>query len=851
MTGNSFIMNNPIFNQKKMGLQQSASQLIFNKSPFDMEGEVCGTESMLYAAQCWHEIADSSDKLQVFLADDIYKMCSNIQNSINQTDQILAASLSCSMSNYTQVNVLPAVKAIIAKGISDAISVTTVASAKLMKRMIYMQIREEFMTTYNIDEETMAQVDEWIEQYEAGDPAFVTVLKKYQNMSDKEWKQLYTDESKEQECKDFVALTVLFTWSGYMAEQGKDGTGTYQGVCENIISNFYTVKEKNEDDLFSDATIDNPLVNNFRLGMDSLGASDSLAYNISTKLLSDQNAYHVNNQSDINKDVDVNLYYDESGFVGVQVRDCKSANPENINQFLATGKEHAKEYISSQREGISNYSNHLMSDDELAGMFQSVNTPNDLNIMRNLVISDSKFMIDGDNAFDIEYMEDHGGQGYYKEGISDTFSVALGQMSSTILERGAQSDYVDYENFLEAVSDSSIKGSNHNILFDITTGTGTYVDNCAINVVDDEIGGDNDQELKAALNAANANFGALSQLYERYIDDANLLQGDATYSNVDVKDISYSEQDGHLTFWMNCDKESGFAFWRDKEKQEFKIDVNLSSDGLAFKDQQEAIQQDLKNEMERKKANLVVDTVIDLTGNINPFLKDSLYIVKDISTQKDVSIHAATLVKDGMGKVFKGEKYKHLNGGVSAGTTLMGAYSKYNDIIQEYEKAKEQCNEVEKLNSFYCFNTGSHTVGLYDYDSIRRVQRWNENGVVEIVGGDEKTNDKIYNSLVTDGEINNSVLKTIGVDLCDEEHAFDHLDDDSKARPTDAYDKIEQDTGYTKDNIEEALNLMIHGYNNDEDATYRSITDIPFELQDACMHTISVHGPDSNIYEAW
>lgn len=65
-----------------------------------------------------------------------------------------------------------------------------------------------------------------------------------------------------------------------------------------------------------------------------------------------------------------------------------------------------------------------------------------------------------------------------------------------------------------------------------------------------------------------------------------------------------------------------------------------------------------------------------------------------------------------------------------------------------------------------------------------------------------------------------------------------------------AYKTIEEKTGYKQENIEEALKVMIYGQ-NDENATYRCITDIPFELQDACMHAISKHGTDSDIYAAW
>ncbi len=855
--GNAFIINNPLFNQKKNSLQQSASQLIFNKAPFDLEGEVCGTESMLFAAQCWHEIADSSDNLQVFLTDDIYKMCSDIQDSINQTDQVLAASLSCNITANEQARILEAFEKFVQHQIDvQLLKEANISSQSTMNFIRAFSLRQHFMSVYHIDEETMAQVEEWIEKYENGDPEVVTIIKKYQNKSAEEWKKILTDESKEEERKEFTALAALFIICGDQVEQNSNDK-TSREIFELMISNLYSVKNRNEDDFFSDATLDVPFVTYLKVAMGSLGASDSVSYNIATKILGDDNSYRVYNQGGDKADVHAYIYYEENGFVGVHIQDCQLTNAESAYQFIATGKEHAKEFIGDLREENPGYSNHGMTDDELSGMFQSVKTANDMNIMKNIIISDSDFKINGDNAFDIEYMEDRGGNWDYENGISSTFSVSLGQMNTILLKRGKKENFNTYESFIEAISDSSINsaGTNHNIMRDIATGAGVYVDSCAIAVLEDEEGGDNDAELKEELDAANAGYGAMSELYGRFKEDELFYQGGATYSDVDISNITYSEGDDgqiHLKFDMSYDKETGFLFWREKNGVNDSFDIYLGEGDIALKEQQEGIQQDLKSEMERKKAELVVDTVIDLAGGVNPLLKDGLNIAKDVSTAGNIPLHSATLVKDEMKDIFKGDKYKHLHTGTSFGTTMLGAFSKYDDIVREYEKAKEQSNSVQKLNSFYSYNSGSKTVGLYNYDIIREVQKWDKNGVVEIVGGDEGTNDRIYNELVTDGAINNSVLQTIAVDVTDEEHTFDYLlkDGDDSAAAKNAYTEIAEKTGYTQENIEEALKVMIYGQ-NDENATYRCITDIPFELQDACMHAISKHGTDSDIYAAW
>ena len=55
-------------------------------------------------------------------------------------------------------------------------------------------------------------------------------------------------------------------------------------------------------------------------------------------------------------------------------------------------------------------------------------------------------------------------------------------------------------------------------------------------------------------------------------------------------------------------------------------------------------------------------------------------------------------------------------------------------MMADYEKAKENYNNIEKLDLFYNYNTGAGAVGLYDYQTIRKIQEWNDNGIVEILG---------------------------------------------------------------------------------------------------------------------
>ncbi|RKM63201.1 hypothetical protein D6856_03500 [Butyrivibrio sp. XB500-5] len=92
----TLLLDNATYNQIQNKLIQSASELIFNKSAFDMEDAVCGTEGMVLLADYWHRVVDSSDRLRDFLCEDVDMMCTKVQDSINETDHSIAASFSCS-----------------------------------------------------------------------------------------------------------------------------------------------------------------------------------------------------------------------------------------------------------------------------------------------------------------------------------------------------------------------------------------------------------------------------------------------------------------------------------------------------------------------------------------------------------------------------------------------------------------------------------------------------------------------------------------------------------------------------------------------------------------------------------
>ena len=187
------------------------------------------------------------------------------------------------------------------------------------------------------------------------------------------------------------------------------------------------------------------------------------------------------------------------------------------------------------------------------------------------------------------------------------------------------------------------------------------------------------------------------------------------------------------------------------------------------------------------------------------------------------------------------------------------AYGKYRSTENAYKKNKDNITDLEKLSmGIYSRDPDSGAIGIYDQDSIMLVQRWNENGIAEIMEEPmdsneiKKTNDQIYNALREDDNYSKSVVKKIGEVLTGNSELFGGLADTAEIGKWDVekgYHVIENNTGYTQNDIECAMKILIYGQDypgkpNPKDSggvepPYEEINDIPFELQYACISAIS------------
>ena len=198
---------------------------------------------------------------------------------------------------------------------------------------------------------------------------------------------------------------------------------------------------------------------------------------------------------------------------------------------------------------------------------------------------------------------------------------------------------------------------------------------------------------------------------------------------------------------------------------------------------------------------------------------------------------------DIIGEVF--EDKEMLCNGVSSLNKIIDGYLGYRELNEEYEKAYGKTIDLQKISMGYSYNSGTGTVGLYNYEMIRLYRRWNDQGISSIYKSVD--NNRVYNEIISKGEINKDALVTITKTLL-------NIGDNELKNPNGSSYTKEQiygllnDEGYTDEEINAAMEYLIKGKNG-EQTIYDSIYDIPFEIKYACVTAINKNsGLDDTIF---
>ncbi len=698
------------------------------------------------------------------------------------------------------------------------------------------------MRRYHIDEETMTQIENMVAEYDPnGENGFEAILIEMQSMSPSEWEKMPYEKKQE-----YIAAVSLYMFSGYMVEHGDEDSAnieTYQGICGDFTACMYQTDSSVEGAMGAVTTysLNKELVSMTIRTLGTIGGDDTLAMNAMGKIMSDTNKYQQYEDLAFISEFHVTYDYDESGFVEVSVQSA-----DDKHNLLAIGHDMASAHYYSVTMSVDGESNHGLTSNQTIGMIMSVENLNDLQMMDNILMSDQEFNVNGNNAFDIDY-NNGGANSHYSPYISDSFSVGLASMGTFMLYNNSQTSINSYQSYMNAVLSASLdEPGNHNLLLDISSSAGIYVDNCVLAVYADEEGGDNDAELEAMLNAANANYGAWADVYSSMpVEAAGSGQGPKPmeYESFDCQNISYDSTTGVLSLDINytylhptvSGMSGGNPTYGSAESTEtvhISSQVYTGSDAMSHK--LESQQVELREEIERKKNELAADSVIELIAMGNPLVGDILNGVMGIG-RSDIS-DAVNVSADSFEDVFSSEAVR--NGAEGIGH-LLGDILEYSNIQAEYDLENAKIEDLQKLLLCYSYNSGSNTIGLYDYNMIRLMQRWNKEGIQALDG--YSGNDKVYQSIVTEGgdsltyEATEYLAKTL-LNIDPDENIVNAKGEVLESEK-DIYAYLNDELGYSKDEILSAMTYMISGENCGQTA-YSSVSDIPFELRYACVYTI-------------
>ena len=92
-SGEPLYLDNNVYSVSTADITNKANELGFKTEVFDMENEVCGTESMLTLADYWHKTAATSNNYKIFCINPLDKALSRVQTSLNITNDNVANSL--------------------------------------------------------------------------------------------------------------------------------------------------------------------------------------------------------------------------------------------------------------------------------------------------------------------------------------------------------------------------------------------------------------------------------------------------------------------------------------------------------------------------------------------------------------------------------------------------------------------------------------------------------------------------------------------------------------------------------------------------------------------------------------
>lgn len=534
------------------------------------------------------------------------------------------------------------------------------------------------------------------------------------------------------------------------------------------------------------------------------------------------------------------------------------SSTETVDGFYFTSQERSEAYINTMIDQDPHYGDHLMDDlgysrSECAAMLTSADSTQDMAVLDALVNADDDYK----NFFAVSC-----------DGVTDNCQQTVSAYVVDILARSRNEQAAVNE--LNIFTNSLLNATDGETYFDNTE---KYLELIAVGLgVQNSVDIENfasdvsNESYEKRLEASNTLFSLYSSLYcvyDEYADsDANAKfsdeNGDLT---IDFRFLPYSDgsyiSNQKMSYSMDVVIENRFWDWNEDRQAyagvfSYEREVGVYSTADANMEREAYALSQLSAKIEKEKAETSINAVISAVSIFQPEVGAAMKFGMGLLTAEDLPNGAYNGAKNAysLGKAIYTADGKKVSNGISntySGVTTVADYLiKMHSISEKELKEYQKAHENMSTNLFYSYRRGTDGAVVCDPNIMKEMYNWDQNGCEYIYEGSQEGKDYdnagVYQAVHSatnpdqySGAVIDSLYNTLAADTPDAGWNYDMK-----------VTQLENNSDYTMDQINDAMEVMIYGGNNPDhplvNNQYGSVYDIPYDLVNACVKAID----DSN-----
>lgn len=630
----------------------------------------------------------------------------------------------------------------------------------------------------------------------------------------------------------------------------------YLGAMEIVMNSMITTQSTEADGMsLYDITINEARADAFMAGLDE----ESDAYKMMAEFRQSP-TFTEDHYKYINTipSTEIDLSLDKAGIncaITITTKTGAYTDTETEDVFYYTSQERSVGYINEMQSKDPDYADHLLNDlnyneDELAAMLTMAESTKDMAVLDALVDADDDYK----NFFAVSC-----------DGVTDSCQQAVTSFVVDILarndnEQAAVNELTTFTNSLMNATDGVNNFGNTEEYLDlIAVGLGVQ------NSVDIEnfVGDVSNESYEKRLEASNTLFSLYSTLYgiyDQYTEsDPNAKFADENGDfTVDFRLLPYSDgsyiSNQKMTFSMDVIIKNEHQNWNEELQEyagvySYEREVGVYSTADANMEREAYALSQLSDKIAQEKAETSINTLISAVSIFQPEVGAAMKLGMGILTADDLEDGLYNGAKNSysLGKAIYTANGNKVSSGVSnaySGVTTVSDYLiKMHSISEKELKEYQKNHENMSTNLFYSYRRGTDGAVICDPNIMKEMYNWDQNGCEYIFESSNAGRDfdnadvnTYIHSLDKPDQYSNGVMDSLCATL-----AKDTPDSSWSYDTKVTY--LESNGGYTMDQINDAMEVIIYGGNSvGDDNQYGSIYDIPYDLVNACVKAID----DSN-----